>query len=46
MLSLPNFTKNSSHGWGDLWVSDIHVRRSVVTSAVDWHCEIYFFFWA
>jgi len=45
MLSLQNFTKNSSHGWGDLFVSDIHVRRSVVTSAVDWHCEIYWIFW-
>jgi len=28
--------------------SDINIRRSVVTSAVDWNCEIYwifFFFW-
>jgi len=27
--------KKKSHGWGDSFVSDIHVRRSVVTSAVD-----------
>jgi len=37
---LQNFTKNSSRGWCDLFVSDIHVRSSVVTSAVDWYCEI------
>jgi len=30
--------------WGDLFVSDIHVRRSVVTSAVDRHCEILWIF--
>jgi len=30
MLSLQNFTKNISHGWGDLFV-----RRSIVTSAVE-----------
>jgi len=44
MLSLQNFTKNGSHGWGDVFVSDIHVRRSVVTSAVDRHCFFFFFF--
>jgi len=27
-----------SHGWGDLFVSDIHV--SVVIRAVDWHYDI------
>ncbi len=35
MLPLLNFTKNSSHGRSDFFVSDIHVRGSVVTSAVD-----------
>jgi len=28
MLSLQSFTKNSSHGWGDLFV--YNVRRSVL----------------
>jgi len=35
MLSLQNFTRNSSLGRGDLFASDIHVRNSVVTNAVD-----------
>jgi len=41
MLSLQNFSKSSSHGWGDLFVSDVHVRKSVVTSAVDLQVDFF-----
>jgi len=34
------YRQHSKHCWGDLFVSDIPVRRSVVTSAFDWHFEI------
>jgi len=34
MLSLQNFTKNSSHGWGDLFDSDIQSKCCWLTL---WH---------